>query len=132
MDYLTDEYVVNCAKRLDLINQLRFNPENMNVKVHRSKKKTLYVYKNQRWEICDAKWTLEEMIVHGARILYQKMLSNSDQEKFLDEDSTESKVQTWLLSVLPRTNEKIMGILSRRIYAMILDNHLLLIEQSDE
>jgi hypothetical protein len=140
MEYFSDDYFINCAKRLDnglidFIKQLRFNPdhpENMNVKFHRLKQKTLYVYKNGRWEICDAKWTLEEMIVHGARILYQKMLSNSDQEKFLDEDSTESKIQTWLLSLLPRTNEKAMGILTRRIYAMILDNQVLLIEQNND
>lgn len=72
------------------------------------------------------------MILHGTRILYQKMLTQLDQEKLLDEDSTESKIQSWLLSVLPRNNDKIMGNLSRRIYAMILDNQLLLMEHQNE
>lgn len=138
--HIPDEYVYNCAQRLDnglidLIKSIRFNPEhpeNMNVKMHRKKQKTLYVFNGERWNICDAKWTLEEMIVHGARILYQKMLTQVDQEKFLDEDSTESKIQSWLLSVLPKNNEKIMGKLSRRIYAMILDNQLLLMEQQTD
>jgi hypothetical protein len=92
----------------------------------------LYVFDGQRWSISDAKWTLEEMIIHGARILYQKMLTQLDQLKLQDEDSTESKIQSWLLSVLPRNNDKIMGNLSRRIYAMILDNQLLLMEQQNE
>lgn len=140
IDYLSDEYMVKCAKKLnngliDFIKNVRFNPnhpENMNVKVHRIKQKTLYVYRNNRWEISDAKWTLEEMIVHGARILHQKILTHFDQEKLVEEDSSESKVQQWLLSLLPRNNEKIIGILSKRLYAMILDNQLLLMEQPNE
>lgn len=140
IDYLSDEYMVKCAKKLnngliDFIKNVRFNPqhpENMNVKVHRIKQKTLYIYRNHRWEISDAKWTLEEMIIHGARILHQKILTHFDQEKLLETDSSESKVQQWLLSLLPRNNEKIMGILSKRLYAMILDNQLLLMEQPNE
>jgi len=138
MDYIDDDYVIHCAKRLDsglidLIRNIRFNPdhpENMNVKMHRSKQKTLYVFRNDKWEICDAKWTLEEMIVHGARILYQKMLTNVDEEKLLQDDTLESKVNSWLLSVLPKNNEKIMGKLSRGIYALILSNQLLLVEEN--
>jgi hypothetical protein len=140
LEHLSDDYFVKCAKRLDnglidLIKNIRFNPEhpeNMNVKIHLRKQKTLYVFDGQRWSICDAKWTLEEMIIHGARILYQKMLTQLDQQKMKDEDSTESKIQSWLLSVLPRNNDKIMGNLSRRIYALILDNQLLLLEQQTE
>ena len=139
-NYISSEFVMNCAKRLnngliDFIKTIRFNPEhpeNMNVKIHRIKQKTLYVYKQNRWEICDAKWTLEEMIVHGARILHQQILTECDQDKLLDEDSSESRMNTWLLSLLPRTNEKMMGMLSRRLYAVILDNQLLLMEQSNE
>jgi hypothetical protein len=140
IDYLSDEYMVKCAKKLnngliDFIRNVRFNPdhpENMNVKVHRIKQKTLYIFRNNRWEISDAKWTLEEMIIHGARILHQKILTHFDQEKLLEADSSESKVQQWLLSLLPRNNEKMMGILSKRLYAMILDNQLLLMEQPNE
>lgn len=140
VEYLDDEYFMTCAKRLDtglidLIRNIRFNPqhpENMNVRMHRIKQKTLCVFKNNRWEICDAKWTLEEMIVHGARILYQKMLTNVDQEKLIDGDSLESKINNWLLNILPKTNEKIMGNLSRRIYAMILNNHLLVMEDGND
>lgn len=140
MYYLSDEYILKCAKKLnngliDFIKNVRFNPEhpeNMNVKMHRMKNKTLFVYNANRWQVCDAKWTLEEMIVHGAKIFHQKILTHFDQEKLLEQDSSESKIQSWLLSLLPRNNEKIMGILSKRIYAMILDNHLLLMEQDQE
>lgn len=139
MNYVSDDYIIKCAKKLnngliDFIKTIRFNPEhpeNMNVKVHRLKNKTLFVFSNNRWEICDAKWTLEEMIVHGAKILHQKILTHFDQEKLLEQDSSESKIQNWLLSLLPRNNEKAIGILSKRLYAMILDNHLLLMEQED-
>lgn len=139
-NYLSDEYILKCAKKLnngliDFIKNVRFNPdhpENMNVKVHRLKNKTLFVYNENRWHVCDAKWTLEEMIVHGAKIFHQKIINHFDQEKLLEQDSSESRIQSWLLSLLPRNNEKIMGILSKRIYAMILDNHLLLMEQDQE
>jgi len=94
LEHLSDDYFVKCAKRLDnglidLIKNIRFNPEhpeNMNVKIHLRKQKTLYVFDGQ----------------------------------------------SWLLSVLPRNNDKIMGNLSRRIYALILDNQLLLLEQQTE
>lgn len=139
-DYISDEYIMSCAKKLDnglveFIKNVRFNPdhpENMNVKMHVKRDKTLYVYRNGVWEICDAKWTLEEMIVHGARIIHQKFLSISDQEKLLEDGSSESKIQSWLLSILPRDNDKVMGRLSKRLYAIILNNeNLLLVEQPD-
>ncbi len=138
VDYITDSYIMSCARKMDsglidFIKSIRFNPdrpENMNVKLHTKRDKTLYVYKNEKWEICDAKWTLEEMIIHGAKIIYQKFLSNSDQEKLLEDDSSESRIQSWLLSILPRNNEKIMGRISKRLYAIILNNqNLLLVEE---
>ena len=144
LSYISDEYIMKCAKRLDnglvdLIKTIRFNPEhpeNMNVKMHVKRDKTLYVW-NGKWEICDAKWTLEEMILHGARIIHQKFLTNSDQDKLLDDGSFESQVQTWLLSLLPRNNDKLMGKLSKRLYALILSNQdnqdvVLLVEKSGE
>lgn len=139
LTYISPNFAMQCAKKLnngliDFIKTIRFNPdhpENMNVKVHRLKKKTLYVFKNDRWEICDAKWTLEEMIIHGARILNQHLITNMDQEKLLDEDSQESRIQSWLLSILPKNNEKLLGNLSRSIYALILDNNLLLMEKEE-
>ena len=139
ISYLSANFVMKCAKNLnngliDFIKTIRFNPdhpENMNVKVHRLKQKTLYVFKSDRWEICDAKWTLEEMIIHGAKILNQHLITNIDQEKLLDEDSQESRIQTWLLSILPKNNEKLLGILSKRIYALILDNNVLLMEKDE-
>ena len=139
-DYISDEYIMKCAKRLDnglvdFIRTVRFNPEhpeNMNVKMHVKRDKTLYVFKNGYWEICDAKWTLEEMIIHGARIIYQRFLSNSDQEKLFEEGSSESQIQSWLLSVLPRDNEKVLGRISKRLYAIILNNqNILVVEQPD-
>ncbi len=134
-NFLKDSYIMNCARKMDsglidFIKSIRFNPdhpENMNVKLHTKRDKTLYVYKNEKWEICDAKWTLEEMIIHGAKIIYQKFLSNSDQEKLLEDGSAESIIQTWLLSILPRNNEKIMGRISKRLYAIILNNQNLLV-----
>jgi hypothetical protein len=140
MTYISTNFAMQCAKKLnngliDFIKTIRFNPdhpENMNVKVHRLKKKTLYVFKNDRWEICDAKWTLEEMIIHGARILNQHLITNMDQDKLLDEDSQESRIQSWLLSILPKNNEKLLGILSNSIYALILDNNVLLMEKENE
>ena len=36
-----------------------------------------------------------------------------------------------VVSILPRNNEKLMGILSRRLYALILDNQLLLMEDEN-
>lgn len=139
IDYINSDFALKCARQLnngliDFIKTIRFNPEhpeNMNVKVHRLKQKTLYVYKEDRWQICDAKWTLEEMIIHGARILNQQVLTNIDKDKLIEEGSSEHKIQTWLLSLLPRNNEKLIGILSKRLYALILDNKLLLMEQEE-
>lgn len=140
MDFITDEFKIRCASKLnngliDFIKSVRFNPEhpeNMNIQVHRIKHKTLYVLKNHKWEVCDAKWTLEEMIIHGARVLHQTILTHFDQEKLLDNESFESRIQQWLLTVIPNNNEKIMGILSKRLYAMILNNQLLLMEKAEE
>jgi hypothetical protein len=134
--YLSDDFKIRCASKMnngliDFIKSVRFNPqhpENMNIKVHRIKQKTLYIYKNGRWEITDAKWTLEEMIIHGAKILHQTILTHFDQEKLIDCDSLEARTQQWLLSLIPNTNEKIMGMLSKQLYALILDNQLLLME----
>ena len=140
LEYISDEYIMKCAKRLDnglvdFIKTIRFNPdhpENMNVRMHVKRDKTLYVYINDRWEICDAKWTLEEMIIHGARIIYQKFLTNSDQEKLMEEGSSEALINTWLLSVLPKDNDKVMNKLSKRLYAVILNNqNVLLVEQPE-
>lgn len=140
-DYISDDYIMRCAKKLDnglvdFIKEIRFNPqhpENMNVKMHVKRDKTLYVYKDGKWTICDAKWTLEEMIIHGAKIIHQRFLSISDQEKLLDDFSSESKIQTWLLSILPRDNDRVMGRLSKILYAVILNNqNLLVMEPVDE
>lgn len=128
--YISDDYILKCAKRLDnglvdLIKTIRFNPEhpeNMNVKIHVKRDKTVYVYNNGKWEICDSKWTLEEMIVQGARIIHQKFITHSDQDKLMEDGSSESKIQSWLLSLLPRNNDKLMGKLSKRLYALILSN----------
>ena len=121
------------VKRLGLSTQIKCSKIFLlEYKVHRLKKKTLYVFKNDRWEICDAKWTLEEMIIHGARILNQHLITNMDQDKLLDEDSQESRIQSWLLSILPKNNEKLLGILSNSIYALILDNNVLLMEKENE
>jgi len=140
IDYLTDEYIMKCAKRLDnglvdLIKNVRFNPdhpENMNVKMHTKRDKTLYVFKNNKWEISDAKWTLEEMIIHGARIIQQRFLTQADHEKLLEDDSVESRIQTWLLSLMPRNNEKLIGKISKRVYAMILNNENVVILLDDD
>lgn len=140
-DYISDDYIMNCARKLDnglvdFIKEIRFNPdhpENMNVKMHVKRDKTLYVYKDGKWTICDAKWTLEEMIVHGAKIIHQRFLSISDQEKLIDDCSNESKIQTWLLSILPRDNDRVIGRLSKILYAVILHNqNLLVMEPADE
>lgn len=139
ISYLNDEFMIRCAKKLnngliDFIQNIRFNqshPENMNVRIHRIKQKTLYVFQENRWKICDAKCTLEDMIIHGVKILHQKILTHFDQEKLMEQDSSEYKVHQWLLSLLPRTDEKNLGILSKRLYAMILDNQLLIMEQND-
>ena len=53
-DYISDEYILKCARKLDnglvdFIKEIRFNPqhpENMNVKMHVKRDKTLYVYKD--------------------------------------------------------------------------------------
>jgi hypothetical protein len=141
IEHITDEFIMKCAMKLDnglidFIKTIRFNPnhpENMNVKIHVKRDKTLYVYKDKRWEICDGNWTLEEMILHGAKIINQKFLTHADREKITDEDSSESRVHTWLLSILPRDNARLLGKLSKRLYAMILDNQrLILLEQHDE
>ena len=136
--YLTDEYILKCAHRLDnglveFIKAIRFNPEhpeNMNIQLHVKRDKTLYVFRNDHWEICDAKWTLEEMIIHGARIIYQKFLTNSDQEKMFEDGTSESMINSWLLSILPRDNQKLLGKISKRLYAIVLDKtNLVLVEQ---
>lgn len=140
IEYVSEDFKVKCARKLDhglidFIKQVRFNPdhpESMNVKIHRLKQKTLYVYQNNRWEICDAKWTLEEMIVHGAKVLYQTILTHFDQEKMLEINSSESKIQNYLLSLIPRNDEKLISTLSRRLYALVLDNRFLLMEQENE
>lgn len=135
MEYITDEFILRCAKKLDnglieLIKNVRFNPEypeNMNIKLHTKRDKTLYVFKNNRWEICDGNTTLESMIIQGARIINQSLLTNTDAEKMLDEDSYESKIQSWLLSILPKDNLRVLNKLSKSIYAMILDNQQLVV-----
>ena len=135
MEYITDEFIMKCAKKLDhglieLIKNVRFNPEypeNMNIKLHTKRDKTLYVFKNNRWEICDGNTTLESMIIQGARIINQSLLTNTDAEKMLDEDSYESKIQSWLLSILPKDNIRVLNKLSKSIYAMILDNQQLVV-----
>ncbi len=120
---------------LDFIKTIRFNPahpENMNVKIHVKRDKTLYVYKEGKWQICDGNWTLEEMILHGAKIINQKFISSADKEKLIEEDSDESRIQTWLLSILPRNNTKLIGKLSKCLYAMILNNQsIILMEQTN-
>ena len=141
LEHITDEFIMKCAMKLDnglidFIKTIRFNPdhpENMNVRMHVKRDKTLYVYKDKRWEICDGNWTLEEMILHGAKIINQKFLTHADREKIMDEDSSESRVHTWLLSILPRDNAKLIGKLSKRLYAMILDNQsVILMEQHED
>lgn len=141
MDYITDEYILKCARNLDsglidLIKTIRFNPdhpENMNVKMHVKRDKTLYVYKNDRWQICDGNWTLEEMVLHGARIINQKFLTHTDKENLMEEGSSESKIHNWLLSILPRDNIRVIGKLSKCLYAMILDNQsLIIMEKQDD
>ncbi len=138
IDYISKTFIMDCAKKLDnglidFIKTIRFNPEhpeNMTVKLHIKRDRTLYVYRNNKWEICDSKWTLEEMIIHGARIIYQTFLTNSDKEKLLEEESSESFIQNWFLSVLPKNDNKLMTKLSKRLYALVLDNQeLLLVEQ---
>jgi hypothetical protein len=126
---------MKCARKLnngliDLITNIRFNPEhpeNMNVKMHVKRDKTLYVFKNGRWQICDGNCTLEEMVLHGARIINQKFLTNAETEKLLDDSSSEFIIQDWLSSILPRKNLRVIGKLSRCLYAMILDKQSLII-----
>jgi hypothetical protein len=141
MEYITDEFIMKCASKLDnglidFIKTIRFNPdhpENMNVKMHVKRDKTLYVFKNGRWTICDGNWTLEEMILHGAKIINQRFLTHADQEKLAEEGSSESRIHTWLLSILPRDNARIIGKLSKCLYAMILDKQsVILMEQRDD
>jgi hypothetical protein len=140
ISYISDEFIMKCAKRLenglvDLIKTIRFNPEhpeNMNVKLHVKRDKTLYVYRNNAWEICDGKWTLEEMVIHGARIINQTFITNTDMEKVKDEDSSESRIQTWLLDLIPRNNDRLIGKISKRLYALILNNVVLLMEDGNE
>ena len=51
----------------------------------------------------------------------------------MDDCSSESKIQTWLLLILPRDNERIIGRLSKILYAVILNNqNLLVMEPPDE
>jgi hypothetical protein len=140
LEHITDEFIMRCAMKLDnglidFIKTIRFNPdhpENMNVKMHVKRDKTLYVYKDKRWQICDGNWTLEEMILHGAKIINQKFLTHTDREKIMEEDSSESRVQSWLLSILPRDNARLIGKLSKRLYAMILDNQSVILMEQHE
>lgn len=145
ISYLSDDYIMKCAKRLDnglvdLIKTIRFNPdhpENMNVRMHVKRDKTLYVFNNGSWEVSDAQWTLEEMIVQGAKIINQRFLTYSDQEKLMEDGSSESQIQNWLLSLLPRNDRRLIGKISKRVYALILSNQVenqdvvVLIEKSD-
>lgn len=140
LEHITDEFILKCAMKLDnglidFIKTIRFNPdhpENMNVKIHVKRDKTIYVYKDKRWQICDGNWTLEEMILHGAKIINQKFLTHTDREKIMEEDSSESRVQSWLLSILPRDNARIIGKLSKRLYAIILDNQSVILMEQHE
>ena len=140
LDYVTDDFILKCAKRMDkglveFIKTIRFNPEhpeNMNVKLHTKRNKTMYVFKEGRWKICDGNTTLEDMILQGARIINQTFLTNTDTEKIMEEDSHEARIQNWLLSILPNDNLRLLNRLSKSIYAMVLDNHqLILMEQSE-
>jgi len=140
ISYISEDFIMKCAKRLenglfDLIKTIRFNPEhpeNMNVKLHVKRDKTLYVYQNNAWEICDGKWTLEEMVMHGARVINQTFLTNVDRDKLVEEDSSESRIQTWLLNLLPRDNDRLIGKISKRLYALILNNVVLLMEEEND
>ena len=131
---------MSCAQKLDkglieFIKTMRFNPEhpeNMNVKLHTKRNKTMYVFKEGRWEICDGNTTLEDMILQGARIINQTFLTNTDTEKLMEEDSHEARIQTWLLSILPKDNLRILNRLSKSIYAMVLDNQQLIIMEQTE
>jgi hypothetical protein len=130
LTYINDEDYVSCYRRLDnglvdLIKRIYFNEnhkENHNIYIHRIKAKTLCVYKNDKWTVCDTKSTINEVIVYYARVLYKMLISHSCQEKIIDVDSVEHKIASWLLSLTP-SNEKAMGSLSRRIYAMLIDHH---------
>ena len=140
--YISKELYMKYAKNaiqgngvIDMIKNIRFNPEhpeNMNVRVHRLKNKTLYVFKNNRWEICDANWTLEEMILDGAKILRQEILLDIDEDKFEDPDGFEFRLLYWINQIISKSSKediKLYNVLSKRLYAVILNNNLLLMEQ---
>lgn len=131
LSHLTNDLIMQLARKMntgliDLIKEIRFNPEkpeNMNVKLHTKRDKTLYVYQNDTWEISPRKWTIEDMILQGAKIINQVFCRNVDKDKLQDNESREFQIQSWLLSILSKDKCKELDLISQKLYAIILTNY---------
>lgn len=134
INYISKDFFNECGRKItdgvgitELIKEIRFNPnhpENMNVKYHTTKNETLNVYKENRWQVCGKKTTLNEIISNGATLLSRNLLNIIDEdvllEKLTNENSYEFKLNKLVTDIYSR-DKKTMSNLQNKVYAIILD-----------
>lgn len=134
--YLTSDFIENCIMNLNkgmtnLIKEIHFNPgypQNHNIKLNSKKHALLEKRIDGQWMIVDKSGFIDDIVKKGHRLLHTYYISNDEFKNKIDNNYT--SVVEWMNNLMYKM-PNVVHPLKRDIFALILNNHMMLFESSE-
>lgn len=128
-DHITEEEVMKWMRQIsgdgisNLVKKIHFDknaPENHNIKIQSSKKKTVKVFNDGKWELQDTHYAIGRMIDNGTALMHRIYNQPDSKIKYEDQHTHNLYIMRNLLDIFAKEPQKYKKI-ARQIYIHILN-----------